>query len=121
MGRPEPLSAATRAVGPGTGTTFTPRSSASATSFSPGSLMPGLPASVTSAQSAPASSRSRIRPARWPSAKAGRLTVSAATPKCSSSTRECRVSSHAMKATALSVSRARGDRSPRFPMGVATR
>ncbi len=81
----------------------------------------GLPASVTSAQSSPASSRSRMRPARCPSAKAGRLTVSAAMPKCSNSTRECRVSSQATKPTWRSVSRARVEMSPRFPMGVATR
>jgi hypothetical protein len=45
--RPESTRAGTKAVGPGSASTRTPRSSARRTRSAPGSLMPGVPASVT--------------------------------------------------------------------------
>ena len=47
-------------LGPGTTCTLMPAATAAATKRAPGSLMPGIPASVTSATVSPALSRSTI-------------------------------------------------------------
>ena len=54
VGSPEIVSAVTHAHAPGTAVTSTPASSAILTSSSPGSLMPGMPASVITAMFLPA-------------------------------------------------------------------
>ena len=60
VGSPLAVSAATSALGPGTDSTRKPAAIAALTTRSPGSLMPGLPASVTSATFSPRRSRSMI-------------------------------------------------------------
>src|ERR1700694_3009536 len=94
---------------------------APATNFSPGSLIPGLPASVISAQFSPEAIRSNSAAERRASANAGRLTVSLEIPCADSNAREGRVSRQAINDTLGSVSRARALKSARFPIGVATR
>ena len=54
---PDSASAVTKAHGPGTAVTVTPASAHRRTRSSPGSLIAGIPASVTSAPSSPASRR----------------------------------------------------------------
>ena len=61
MGRPDTESAATAALGPGTGTTGRPSARASRTRRKPGSEIPGVPASETRATERPARSASRMR------------------------------------------------------------
>ena len=57
VGRPDTARALTKAQAPGMATTGIPWAAHWATSSSPGSLMAGVPASVTRAQSSPASRR----------------------------------------------------------------
>jgi hypothetical protein len=54
VGSPETASAVVTADGPGRAVTLMPAAAAAATSRYPGSLMPGVPASVTSRTSLPA-------------------------------------------------------------------
>ena len=61
VGKPDRARAVAAALGPGTATTSTPASAQRRTRSSPGSLMAGMPASVTKAQLSPASSRSKMR------------------------------------------------------------
>ena len=61
-GRPLTTRAVTAADGPGTTSTACPASTAARTSRSPGSEMPGMPASVTTATRSPAASRSSTPP-----------------------------------------------------------
>ena len=56
VGSPLALSAATRALGPGTGTTGIPLRRQARTSLNPGSLIPGVPASLTRARDLPSAS-----------------------------------------------------------------
>ena len=119
-GKPATLSAAIAAHGPGTGDTRTPAARAARTRRKPGSLTSGVPASDTSASESPASSRVTSCAACasslcWCSASSGR-----SRPKCDSSWRVWRVSSAQIAATVFKISSARGDRSPRLPIGVAT-
>src|SRR3989441_4103742 len=118
--RSETASAAPTAVGPGMVTTGMPRARAPATSSAPGSLTAGVPASVTSATSRPPTNRSNRR--RWALAAewAWKLISSAREPTCCRSVLLRRVSSAATTAARVRVSAARGERSPRFPSGVAT-
>jgi hypothetical protein len=118
---PETESAAITALGPGTAYTGRPAAIAARTTRSPGSDTPGLPASTTSAPVSPASSRPAISAARAPSLCAWAENSGVRTAKRVSRPRVCRVSSAAIQSTARSTSSARGDRSPRFPIGVATR
>jgi len=60
VGRPEAESKATIAHGPGSGETVSPRLRHSRVTRKPGSLMPGVPASVMSAMTAPAATRSAM-------------------------------------------------------------
>src|SRR5262245_40772946 len=83
--------------------------------------MPGVPASVTSAQSCPARIRSTIAFALNASSKAGRLTISREIPWCCRRIRVRRVSSQAMNATSRRVLTALSLMSERLPIGVATR
>src|SRR5713101_6019369 len=101
-------------------TTGMPRARAPATSSAPGSLTAGVPASVTRATSRPPASSSKRR--RWALAAewAWKLSSSACEPTCCRSVLLRRVSSAATTAARVSVSAARGERSPRFPSGVAT-
>jgi hypothetical protein len=62
VGSPDTDSAATAALGPGTGTTASPSARASRTSRYPGSEMPGVPASDTRATLRPERKAFRI----WP-------------------------------------------------------
>jgi hypothetical protein len=98
-----------------------PRSIAARTSVKPGSLMPGVPPSVTTATSLPcSSSRSSFSPATaslW--SWNGIWWVSM--PKCFSRTPVLRVSSAATRSTLFRTSIARAGMSPRLPIGVATR
>jgi hypothetical protein len=56
VGSPETASAVVTADGPGTAVTRTPAATAAATTRYPGSLMPGIPASVTTSTFRPAAS-----------------------------------------------------------------
>src|SRR5215218_8555485 len=115
-------SALTAAAGPGTVVTSWPASSTARTSRSPGSLIPGVPASVTTATSPPS-------PSTWSTSGMRAASVCSlhtanrvpAIPACWSNRPVRRVSSQHTRAAAASASRARGDRSPRLPIGVATR
>jgi hypothetical protein len=79
-----------------------------------------VPASDTSASDSPASSRATNGPAASPSLCSCKATSGLSTPKCASNWRVWRVSSAQIAATVFSVSSARGLRSPRLPIGVAT-
>ena len=99
------------------------RATAAATSSAPGSLSSGVPASVTSATSSPRSSRATI--CRRPLAFVvfvQRLERAAARamPQASSSVRVCRVSSASSRSASRRHAVARGLRSCRLPIGVAT-
>ena len=109
------------AVGPGTASTSMPSAAASRTSTLPGSLMQGVPASVTTATVRSSSS------IRWGSEDARCSSLcwwlemqGVSMPKWLSSARVTRVSSAAIKSALLSVSIARGVMSLRLPIGVAT-
>ncbi len=119
---PEITSAVTAATGPGTADTRKPASSVARTSRSPGSEMPGVPASVTSATSSPATSVSSTSAMRLSSVCSLHTARRAALmPACWSSRPVRRVSSQHTSATLPRTSIARGARSPRLPIGVATR
>src|SRR6266852_1421522 len=118
---PLTLTAEIAALGPGTGTTGTPCSTARRTSSAPGSLTPGVPASVTSASEAPCASRCRMGSARRASSYAGSAWNGFfSMPRCFSSWPVWRVSSATTPSQAASTSRARAVRSCRLPIGVAT-
>src|SRR5690606_5193022 len=108
------------ALGPGMGTTGTPASWAAATSSPPGSLTPGAPASVIRTRSRPPctmASSWAIRPgsecAWYDTSSSGWASIALR------SRRECRVSSAATTGAPRSTSKARAERSLRFPSGVA--
>ena len=108
------------AEGPGTTSTLSPASSAASTSFWPGSLTPGMPASETNATRSPASRRSSTAGTRdaitFSSQRSSRLR----SPKADSSLPVTRVSSHSTTSARPSTSITRGDASCRLPMGVPT-
>ena len=122
IGNPDSTSAARAALGPGTTRTSSPASATTRTRRAPGSETPGVPASVTYATCAPRWMSPTRSAARWRSlcscsATSRRRPV---TPACVSSARVRRVSSAQITSASRSASTARGERSPRFPMGVAT-
>jgi hypothetical protein len=93
---------------------------AARTSRYPGSDTSGVPASLTSTTRAPcrnlATRSSRLEPSLCSCSEiSGRCT-----PSCFNRPAVWRVSSAAITSAAASASRARGERSPRLPMGVAT-
>ncbi len=119
-GRPESTRAGTKAVAPGRVMTSIPRRRHSRDSMNPGSDMPGVPASDTSALTSPASIRhssgSRLRCSLnlwW-------LAIGVLIPKCFISTAEVRVSSASTRLTFRSTLTARGVMSSRLPTGVGT-
>src|SRR5581483_7898418 len=120
--RPDTTSAASTALGPGTVDTSRSASTHARTRAWPGSETPGVPASVTYATTSPAAMRSTTRASACRSLWAWSATSRprAGTPACVSSARVRRVSSAAIRSASRSVSTARGDRSPRLPIGVAT-
>ena len=110
---PAALTSAVTALGPGIGTTAKPASCAAATMAVPGSLIAGVPASLTSATSCPSASSASTRVAASASLCAWALNTRALDPAWRNSTRVTRVSSAATAATARSVSLALGLRSER--------
>jgi len=117
---PDSDSAATTALGPGTTRTGRPASATRRTMRAPGSLMPGLPASTISAPIEPACNRATRSSARPRSLWAWAEISGTSIAKRVSRPPLCRVSSAAIQSTARSTASARGDRSPRLPIGVAT-
>eukprot|EP00967_Tisochrysis_lutea_P081287 scaffold112077_cov32-Tisochrysis_lutea.AAC.4 len=114
--------AATAAHAPGTGTSGMPASAQEAAKIAPGSEMPGVPASLTTAMVAPFEANSIIR------ALAARALCSwcdicffVDAPRWRSSFAVCRVSSEATKSASFRVRTARSVMSSRFPMGVLTK
>ena len=118
---PLTLTALIAALGPGTGKTGIPCSTARRTRSAPGSLTAGVPASVTSASETPCPNTSRIGPRRWASSNAGSEWKGFfSMPRCLRSCPEWRVSSATTASHEASTSRARAVRSCRLPIGVAT-
>ncbi len=121
VGRPLATRPASAAEGPGTTTTSKPPSAAARTSRSPGSDTPGRPASDTSATRAPSANRSTTVDTWDASACSWAASIGGeATPAAERRRRVWRVSSHTTRSASARVRRARGDRSSRLPMGVAT-
>ena len=101
--------------------TLAPALIAACTRRSPGSEIPGVPASETTATSCPADNSSTTRLAsRCSVCSLHTARARAVTPRCCSSRPVRRVSSQHTSADCSSVSRARGVMSPRLPIGVAT-
>ena len=100
--------------------TFNPAAITAWTSRCPGSETVGNPASETSAITSPCRMRSNSSGMRLPSLCSFRLRSGKCRPWCCSSRTECRVSSQATAAAVLRLSTPRREKSPRFPMGVAT-
>ncbi len=118
VGRPAMLSAAVIAEGPGTATTLMPSCVTRRTSSNPGSESSGVPASLTSAMRVPARNFSSSSSIRSRSLCSCSDTSGRDNPSVVSNCPVLRVSSAATSSAAASSSRARGDRSPRLPMGV---
>ena len=121
VGKPLITSAIVRADGPGIAETVMPAFSAALTSRSPGSLIPGVPASLTSATSVLSSNSATTR------SHASCSVCSLMTmyflpdrPRCCNNKPVRRVSSQQTTVTEPSVSMARCDMSLRLPIGVAT-
>ena len=119
--KPLITSAMVSADGPGIDDTVMPASTAAFTSRSPGSLMPGVPASLTSATSIPPSSLPTT------SSQASNSVCSLITmyflpemPRCCNSIPVRRVSSQHTTSAACNASTARGEMSLKLPIGVAT-
>ena len=123
VGSPLMTRAVIAALGPGTVSTVWPAAAAARTSRSPGSEMPGVPASVTTATWRPASSSPSTRLTEAASfwSCTARRRLPAGMPAWLSNLRLWRVSSQAMTSAARNASTARGAKSPRLPIGVATR
>ncbi len=125
-GRPLTTSAPTTEEGPGTVLTVSPAAASWAASQAPGSEMPGVPASLTTATVAPPATapatRSRRAASLCPCSDRRRSPLGplAVMPLAESRARVRRVSSQQIRSAVASTSRARGERSPRFPIGVAT-
>jgi len=116
-----PTAPRSTAEAPGSGTTEKPASRAAETRSGPGSLTPGVPASVTNATSRPVCQHPEqgLGTAPAPSAHgssraAGGLRGGPAVPGCAGYLRLRR------RATCRKQSAARGLKSARFPSGVAT-
>ena len=127
VGRPLITSAATTEVGPGTMLTSSPASESRETSNVPGSEMPGVPASLTTATVPPSATHACTRSTRAPSLCPCRdksrspCDPPAGMPIAERRALVRRVSSQQIRSATSRTCRARVERSPRFPMGVATR
>ena len=108
------------ALTPGIGTTLMPASRTILTTTAPGSLMPGVPASVTRAIFSPPINSANNFSADWRSLCSCTAINFLTMPKCDSKPAVWRVSSAAITFTFLSVSSARKVISPKLPIGVAT-
>ena len=120
-GKPLSVTAMIAAEGPGVALTTPPASTTARTMRSPGSLMPGLPASVMSATIFPSATKATIFSRE--SCSVCSLTTSSGlslTPMCCSNLLECRVSSQQITSASRSASTARAVMSDRLPIGVAT-
>ena len=122
VGKPLITSAIVRAEGPGIAETVMPAFSAALTSRSPGSLMPGVPASLTNATST-SSSNSATTCSHASCSVCSLMTMYFLPewPRCCNNKPVRRVSSQQTTDTEPSVSIARCDMSLRLPIGVATR
>ncbi len=121
VGSPLTTSAITAATGPGTAETSTPAATAAATSREPGSETVGVPASLTTATVSPAANRPSTSGRRAASLRSCSDTSRRPLmPAWVRSPRVRRVSSQQIRSARPSTSTARGERSPRFPMGVDT-
>ena len=120
QGIPDATSAVTQATGPGTTSTDTPASRAASTSTCPGSDTPGMPASDAKASVSPASMRSTKEGARPAITFSSQRMSGRDTPAAESSFPVTRVSSQHTASAARNASTARGERSPKLPIGVPT-
>jgi len=118
LGSPEATSAVVTALGPGSTSTSIPPAMHSRTSAKPGSEINGVPASDTSAMSAPARIRCASARARPFSLCSCRLTSDASIAWRSSSCRVCLVSSQAIASACASAASTRSVTSCRLPIGV---
>lgn len=122
LGRPETESAVAAAVGPGILVTGRSRRRHSRTSRNPGSLIAGVPASLTSIRFCPPAIRSASSPAvraSFSSLKEIRP-ASVSMLSLASNLPVTRVSSQAIHVAVASSSRALAEISPRFPIGTET-
>src|SRR5688572_12937349 len=93
---------------------------ASLTRTKPGSESSGVPASLATAIVFPSSRSARRRGRRWRSLCSWREISGFLIPRCASSRPVCRVSSQATRSASSNAALARGERSSRLPIGVAT-
>ena len=120
-GRPLSVTAMIAAEGPGVAVTVPPASMTARTIRSPGSLIPGLPASVMSATVLPAETSAEIFSRESCSVCSFTMSkVFSLTPMRCRSLLECRVSSQQITSASRSASTARAVMSCRLPIGVAT-
>ncbi len=125
-GSPLTTSAPRTEDGPGTVLTVAPAAASWAASQAPGSEIPGVPASLTTATVAPPATAVATRSSRdaslCPCSDRRRSPCGpfAVMPLADRRARVRRVSSQQIRSAVASTSRARGERSPRFPIGVAT-
>ena len=113
--------AAIPAQHPGTGITWIPAAAHARTTSFPGSEMQGVPASVTStAFRSPSRIFEASGSALFPSLCRWQLTSGAWNPKTWHSFMVTRVSSAIIRSAVFIVSTARGEKSCRLPIGVAT-
>ncbi len=121
-GKPLMVTAMIAADGPGVAETTPPASMTARTIRSPGSLTPGLPASVMSATVLPLAMSSTILSRESYSVCSFTMRSGLSlTPMRCSSLLEWRVSSQQMTSASRRLSMARDVMSARLPMGVATR
>ena len=121
MGSPLITSAVSGALAPGSTVYLAPAAMHPATNASPGSLMPGIPASLTKAIASPESTRSAISSARCLSLCSWQAISGFFIPRCVISSRVLRVSSQYTALMPFSVSIVRSVMSDRLPIGVAQR
>ncbi len=125
VGSPLPTRALIAADGPGTTSTRWPAAAAAATRSSPGSEMPGMPASVTITTRSPdARRRSTSATAHLPVWSLATMMSGALTAMYRRGRAACRSDGcprrRWCRPQRRAASTARGDRSPRLPIGVAT-
>ena len=120
---PDTTSAERAAVGPGMIETARPARCAASTNRLPGSAIPGMPASLTKATRFPEATRVRTASicvcSLW-SCTAHKRRGEVSAPIADRRARVRRVSSQQMTAASLKMAFARSERSPKFPIGVAT-
>ena len=120
LGNPEPTSAVRTALGPGRTVTESPRSRQARMRRNPGSDIPGMPASVTSAMDLPPAISSTNAAVRETSLCSCKLSIGFLMLWWSRSTLEWRVSSAATRSASFKACRARSVMSCKFPIGVGT-